>query len=51
MCAQCHAGYGWKDETFDFSNQDNIDCLVCHDLTGTYNKTPNSTGNQACAKS
>ncbi len=26
MCAQCHAGYGWKDETFDFTNQDNIDC-------------------------
>lgn len=49
MCAQCHAGYGWKDEGFDFSNQDNIDCLVCHDLTGTYYKTPNSEGNQACA--
>jgi octaheme c-type cytochrome (tetrathionate reductase family) len=49
MCAQCHAGYGWKDETFDFTNQDNIDCLVCHDTTGSYYKTPNSAGNQACA--
>jgi octaheme c-type cytochrome (tetrathionate reductase family) len=48
MCAQCHAGYGWKDDSFDFTNQDNIDCLVCHDRTGTYYKTPNSAGNQAC---
>jgi len=35
MCAQCHAGYGWKDDTYDFSNQNNIDCVVCHDRTGT----------------
>jgi hypothetical protein len=42
MCAQCHAGYGWKDETFDFTNQENIDCVVCHDGTGSYYKTPNS---------
>ncbi len=49
MCAQCHAGYGWKDESFDFSNQNNIDCLVCHDSTGTYYRTPNSKGNAACS--
>jgi len=49
MCAQCHAGYGWKDETFDFTNQDNIDCLVCHDHTGTYYKTTNSNGDKSCA--
>lgn len=49
MCAQCHAGYGWKDETFDFANQDNIDCVVCHDSTGTYYKTPNSAGSKACS--
>lgn len=48
MCAQCHAGYGWKDETFDFTNQENIDCVVCHDGTGTYYKMPNSKGNSAC---
>ncbi len=48
MCAQCHVGYGWKDESFDFSKQENIDCLVCHDHTGTYYKTPNSRGNKAC---
>ena len=49
MCAQCHAGYGWKDETFDFTNQENIDCVVCHDGTGSYYKTPNSRGNEACS--
>jgi octaheme c-type cytochrome (tetrathionate reductase family) len=49
MCAQCHAGYGWKDESFDFTDETNIDCLVCHDNTGTYYKTPNSGGHPACA--
>ncbi len=48
MCAQCHAGYGWKDESFDFSNQENIDCLVCHDRTGDYYKLPPTKGNKAC---
>lgn len=49
MCAQCHAGYGWKDNSFDFSNQNNIDCLVCHDRTGDYYKVPPSKGNKACS--
>lgn len=48
MCAQCHAGYGWKDESFDFTDQGKIDCLVCHDSTGSYYRTPNSEGNEAC---
>ncbi len=34
----CHAGYGWSDKKFDFSNSENIDCLVCHDGSGTYSK-------------
>jgi len=38
-CTRCHAGYGWEDENFDFSAQENIDCLVCHDQTGTYVKS------------
>ena len=38
-CTRCHAGYGWEDENFDFSNEENIDCLVCHDQTGTYVKS------------
>ena len=42
-CAQCHIGYGWGDKNFDFGNPKNIDCLACHDQTGTYEKvaTPN----------
>jgi octaheme c-type cytochrome (tetrathionate reductase family) len=37
-CTSCHVGYGWKDDSFDFSAQENVDCLVCHDTTGTYKK-------------
>jgi octaheme c-type cytochrome (tetrathionate reductase family) len=49
MCAQCHAGYNMTDvRTYDFSNEENIDCLICHESTGTYYKTPPTRGNQAC---
>jgi hypothetical protein len=37
-CSQCHIGYGWADKSFDFGNPRNIDCLACHDQTGTYEK-------------
>ncbi|MGE5787859.1 MAG: cytochrome c3 family protein, partial [Myxococcales bacterium] len=37
-CTSCHAGYGWKDANFDFQDQTNIDCLVCHEQTGSYRK-------------
>jgi octaheme c-type cytochrome (tetrathionate reductase family) len=37
-CTSCHAGYGWEDANFDFSNPENIDCLVCHDGSGIYVK-------------
>ncbi len=37
-CTACHAGYGWEDQNFDFANQNNVDCLVCHDQSGTYKK-------------
>lgn len=43
-CTSCHAGYGWKDASFDFRNIANIDCLVCHDKTGTYKKDPKGAG-------
>ena len=43
-CTSCHAGYGWKDATFDFSNEKNVDCLICHDQTGTYKKSPAGAG-------
>jgi len=46
-CTSCHAGYGWKDDTFDFTRQENVDCLVCHDTTGTYRKADALAGHPA----
>ncbi|MBC7359210.1 MAG: tetrathionate reductase family octaheme c-type cytochrome [Desulfacinum sp.] len=43
-CTSCHIGYGWKDKNFDFSRQDKVDCLVCHEQTGTYKKFPTAAG-------
>ncbi|WP_081435905.1 tetrathionate reductase family octaheme c-type cytochrome [Desulfatibacillum aliphaticivorans] len=43
-CTSCHAGYGWKDETFDFTDKSHIDCLICHDTTDTYAKVPTDAG-------
>jgi len=37
-CTACHAGYGWEDADFDFSEPTAVDCLVCHDNSGTYVK-------------
>ncbi len=55
-CTRCHAGYGWEDQSYDFSLLGNVDCLVCHDRSGTYLK--GAAGNpragvdlQAAAKS
>ncbi|PVZ71804.1 tetrathionate reductase family octaheme c-type cytochrome [Pelagibaculum spongiae] len=43
-CTSCHAGYGWKDDGFDFSDQSRVDCLACHDTTGKYKKFPTDAG-------
>lgn len=43
-CTSCHAGYGWMNKNFDFSNVEAIDCLVCHEQTGTYVKFPTKGG-------
>jgi len=43
-CTRCHIGYGWKDKNFDFNEPTNIDCLVCHDKTGTYIKGKGMAG-------
>jgi len=37
-CTKCHIGYGWADDSFDFKNADNVDCLVCHEHTNSYVK-------------
>ncbi len=47
FCTACHIGYGWKDDNFDFTSETNVDCLACHDTTGTYNKPPGLAGNPA----
>lgn len=43
-CNSCHIGYGWKDEKFDFSVEENVDCLACHDATGKYKKPSGFAG-------
>jgi octaheme c-type cytochrome (tetrathionate reductase family) len=43
-CTSCHIGYGWEDSSFDFNDPFNIDCLICHDQTGTYTKLPAGGG-------
>jgi octaheme c-type cytochrome (tetrathionate reductase family) len=43
-CTQCHVGYGWRNDEFDFEAEELVDCLVCHDTTGTYKKAAISSG-------
>ena len=43
-CTMCHIGYGWKDETFDFNDASRVDCLVCHDNSGSYQKKFQAAG-------
>jgi octaheme c-type cytochrome (tetrathionate reductase family) len=43
-CTRCHIGYGWENASFDFKEPNNIDCLVCHDTTGTYEKAKRGAG-------
>ncbi len=47
FCAACHIGYGMEDENFDFTAEENVDCLVCHDTTGGYSKPPGKAGHPA----
>jgi octaheme c-type cytochrome (tetrathionate reductase family) len=42
--AVTHIGYGRMDGTFDFKDPAKIDCLVCHDSTGTYRKVVGRAG-------
>jgi len=43
-CTSCHIGYGYSNSNFNFADSSNIDCLVCHDLTGSYKKFPTASG-------
>ena len=56
QCMTCHAGYGWEDESFDFAEPTNVDCLACHADAAIYNKgdygiPPESVDLLAAAKS
>ena len=37
LCMTCHAGYGWADDSFDFAEPANVDCLACHANAAIYN--------------
>lgn len=46
-CTSCHASYDWKDmnqEPPSATDDSKVDCLVCHDTTGTYSKWPTGAG-------
>lgn len=43
-CTSCHAGYGWRDASFDFEEPTAIDCLICHDTSGQYHKATADAG-------
>jgi octaheme c-type cytochrome (tetrathionate reductase family) len=43
-CSQCHPSFGWRDRTFDFNDDTNIDCFICHDTTDTYRKLATADG-------
>jgi octaheme c-type cytochrome (tetrathionate reductase family) len=43
-CTHCHTGYGWGDNTFSFDDRNSVDCLICHDQSGTYKKGKTTAG-------
>ena len=43
-CAKCHIGFGMSDKGFSFTDSTNIDCMVCHDNSGSYVKANNLGG-------
>lgn len=47
FCSACHIGYGWENDKFDFKAEQNVDCVVCHESTGTYRKVPGLSGHPA----
>lgn len=37
-CTSCHIGYGWQDPEMVAGQDEQVDCLVCHETTGDYKK-------------
>ena len=46
-CTSCHIGFGWEDDSFDLTDESLVDCLVCHEQTGTYHKDAGDAGRPA----
>jgi len=44
VCMTCHIGYDWTDQREILTDETKVDCLVCHDTTGTYKKASGTTG-------
>lgn len=45
FCTSCHTGYGWDDMRQPPPASENaVDCLICHDSTGSYKKSPTGAG-------
>jgi len=44
QCTTCHLPLSGKDESFEFNVAENIDCLVCHEQSGTYKRLPFGNG-------
>jgi octaheme c-type cytochrome (tetrathionate reductase family) len=43
-CAACHVGFGPAMDPADAADPLGIDCLICHDVTGTYRKRSGGGG-------
>lgn len=43
-CMVCYVGYGWKDVSFDFKVEENVDCLICYDSIVMYCKLLGDVG-------
>ncbi len=45
FCTSCHTGYGWDDmRQAPPTAESAVDCLICHDTTGGYKKSPTGAG-------
>ena len=42
-CTSCHID-SVEGQSFDLTSEKNVDCLACHDTTGTYKKFPTGSG-------
>ena len=44
-CGKCHIGFGMNNnDKFDYKNASNVDCMVCHDNSETYQKGASMAG-------